>query len=193
MMNYNLQTVQNPGENQNVEVSEFSKFIKNRTTILAKANHVVIDFFVVYARFEYALTMAGYLKKGSINRADADVEEYYKHIESLLDKKSIYSQYLEEKKPQQRKRNLKWGSNIRLATSLDCVCQIRNNLFHGGKQPDLNHLYPERDLKLIQSALNLIEECISKGHNSDHKKCKKVSEFFLSMCHSSRSRLSPGC
>lgn len=135
---------------------------------------LVRDFFVFFARFEYALKREGMLK-GNDKQAEADWDCYAKRARHLFEPNTSTSikasvDYLLAHPPE--KQVVLSGELRRAALSKDVsesnasyilrlVRTVRNNLFHGGKFP-----YPggeiadtSRDRILLLHALTILEEC----------------------------------
>jgi hypothetical protein len=135
---------------------------------------LVRDFFVFFARFEYALKREGMLK-GNDKRAEADWDCYAKRVRHLFEtstsalmKASV--DYLLASPPQ---KQVVLSGELRFAAVTQDVSEssasyilrlvrtVRNNLFHGGKFPDPCGPIAEtsRDRSLIRHALTILEEC----------------------------------
>jgi hypothetical protein len=134
----------------------------------------VRDFFVFFARFEYALKREGMLK-GSDRRAEADWDCYVKRARHLFEPNTSTSMrasvdYLLAHPPE--KQVVHSGELRRAAVTKDVsesnasyilrlVRTVRNNLFHGGKFPDPCGEIADtsRDRSLLRHALTILEEC----------------------------------
>jgi hypothetical protein len=135
---------------------------------------LVRDFFVFFARFEYALKREGMLK-GSDKEAEADWDCYVKRARHLFEPNTSTSMkasvdYLLARPP---KKQVVLGGELRFAAVtkdvsesnasyiLRLVRTVRNNLFHGGKFPEPCGPIAEtsRDRSLLHHALTILEEC----------------------------------
>lgn len=147
---------------------------------------LAIVFFLFFSRFEYALKRSGYLKQSSskVNPASADWMQYaakHPHIlrenydESLL-KAVEYLAASPPKKQVSRNGELDWEDDCRdsltdPARIFTLVCRIRNNLFHGGKFPSGPVADTDRDRRLIQAGIDIMQGCL----NAD----SRLREIFL--------------
>jgi hypothetical protein len=141
----------------------------------AEDRMLVLQFFLVFARFEYALKRSGFLR-GNESKVEPDWDRF---ADSLKDKfersdKPDFIEalhYLNEHPPQKqvvRKRELGWAPNVRDVGEsrekwvLRLVRTVRNNLFHGGKYPypDGPIHEPARDRMLLSASLTVLEECL---------------------------------
>ena len=135
---------------------------------------LVRDFFVFFARFEYALKREGMLK-GSDKRAGADWDCYVKRALHLFEPYTSPSMkasvdYLLAHPPEKLvvvSGELRFAdvtkdvSESNASYILRLVRTVRNNLFHGGKFPDPCGPIAEtsRDRSLLHHALTILEEC----------------------------------
>ncbi len=132
---------------------------------------LVMEFFFVYSRFEYALKKAEFLKPDRKN-AEADwdrfgheVAEAYKDAEKDKDLRDAI-ECLDKHPPQRQIRNpdgtLDWtirkrNGQTEIVWLLNNVKGVRNNLFHGGKR-----LYdPARDDPLLKYSIIFLKACLS--------------------------------
>ncbi len=136
------------------------------------------DYFIFFAKFEYALKESGYFKNKAINKpAEADWNDYITSLsnlslEELKEKCNKNGKYLLNNPPKQQviksvePNILDWKEK-----RISCLCsaiyactRVRNNLFHGGK---CNDDYTKRNRKLILGAMNILS--ITLKHNADVK------------------------
>ncbi len=146
---------------------------------------IVLEFFIAFSRFEYALKKAGFLKKDNRKQEDKDRNE---NRDASADwdafaacVKSAYRQdssedlqeaieYLIKQSPKKQMvtpdNRLFWhpqhpqpSNDKSLQRVLECVRRVRNNLFHGGKAESFIK-DPARDNKLIQSSLVVLNSCL---------------------------------
>jgi hypothetical protein len=132
---------------------------------------LVVAFFVVFARFEYALKEAGYVfdqggraapswKKYNADVApqfdDASPEEL-RVIAELLKDPPLYQELTDQ--------GIKWKpmnlDGPPVAQALSAAAQVRHNLFHGGKHTP--HSPPERDQRLVALSFALLHACLQRS------------------------------
>ena len=127
----------------------------------------VIEFFIKYARFEYALKMAGFYKKVDsdsffIKKVDLDRFLFEIDESKLSEALKPFYDYLMEHPVKKLKNDLRFHdgtfdngmTNIRKFA--ENIVRIRNNLFHGNKF--IEFLPGEnRDEYLIKNAILVIE------------------------------------
>jgi hypothetical protein len=134
----------------------------------------VIDLWAVFSRFEYALKRAGFAtgdqQKVAANwdKLAADLADVWNpHRTDELRKAVEYITQIPPRKQVLDNGTLKWVENVRpaaeppLQSLIIHIRAIRNNLFHGGKYPSAPPVAPERDTRLIQAALVILDECLS--------------------------------
>jgi hypothetical protein len=140
----------------------FDKFLKGVD------KYLVLEFVVVFSRMEYALKKAGFAK-GSDARIDIKWNDFAKDIKGAFNpEKSSELQeavkYLKELPPKQQvivNNTSCWQYVERKPEESDLqflvrlVRTVRNNLFHGGKQP----MDPARDTELLKSCIAVLSEC----------------------------------
>jgi len=153
-------------------------------SLTGDTGEVVLQFFVCFSRFEYALKRAGYLSPKK-PYAEADWKSFAEKLETSLanitDIQFVKAKtYLLKRPPQKLMRNsdnsLEWGDNKQNGESetvylLSLVRSVRNNLFHGGKYPH-NSVSGQalRNRELLQHCLTILETCLSVDD--------KVSRYF---------------
>jgi hypothetical protein len=140
-------------------------------------DELILQFFVFFSRFEYALKRAEFVKSvsKSNNTALPDWDRFAKKLEnslvSITDIKFVEAKaYLLKHPPQKQMRrpdnSLEWDDNERNGQSeteyvLRLVKSVRNNLFHGGKYPDKPVSGQVlRNRKLLQACLTILENCL---------------------------------
>ena len=125
---------------------------------------LLLDFFVTFARVEYALKRAGYVSKNG--RPTIRWNEFAKDIESKLLNSTDVSvrqaiKYLQQHPP--KKQVMNDGELVfqepESASSdsqfvIDAVKTVRNTLFHGGKE--IAGSLAERDRLLLRSCLDIL-------------------------------------
>jgi len=145
----------------------------------------VLEFFAMFSRFECALKSGGCYKAHDVKylshpRVEPEWKEYAKVLEGKPDiKKKIIeaAEYLFDQPPkiqiekdkenkridwEKPKKNEDMGEIDYIFT---LIKSVRNNLFHGGKFMGQDPLYdlvgePERNTKLIQTSLKILEICL---------------------------------
>ncbi|HXD32919.1 MAG TPA: hypothetical protein VN643_17475 [Pyrinomonadaceae bacterium] len=133
---------------------------------------LLTDFFMVFARTEYALKKAKYVK-GRRGQPEILWDEFARRIGDSLFASNEPAvtraiKHLIEKPPRRqvvKDDKLTWEgrtSNNQADLSvflIRSITTVRNNLFHGGKQ--IKGLLAERDRRLLESCLNLLSFAIS--------------------------------
>lgn len=144
-------------------MDNFSKYINDFTSDIKSENHLlIINFFIYFSRFEYAMKRSSYGKlKWNLQYWDAD---WHKLSQELLSNK-IFSNFtrnnvseivLSPPKRMDSQNNFETNSSSR--NIIDSVKIVRNNLFHGGKfhwWP--NEIESERNIKLINESLAILK------------------------------------
>ncbi len=142
---------------------------------------LVLEFFVAFSRFEYALKQAGFLadKRSPIAReqekdrdAAADWDAFAAHLETTYqqDESAPLADavgYLLSQSPRKQvaghNGRLFWRNapinDTSLGKILILVRRVRNNLFHGGKAASYIR-DPTRDTRLIESCLIVLNSCL---------------------------------
>jgi len=143
----------------------------------------VLNFFLLFARFEYALKQAGFLKKK--RRAEPNWHSFSDGINVYLpSRKNNYNEFrnaidylnscppkIQIVKERNRTKVLDWecskpqGNEARVLT--EYIKRVRNNLFHGGKIP----FNAERDIPLINHATTVLKHMLELESASKVKKC----------------------
>lgn len=134
----------------------------------------VVEFFVAFSRFEFALKQAGYLKarngkakpdwdafaKKHENEFDPEKEPELREAWNYLDKDPPKTQVVVDGKLDfEVDERLKGKSPFEKATRV--VRTVRNNLFHGGKFPRSGVVDdPARKATLLKKCMILLEEML---------------------------------
>lgn len=142
---------------------------------------LVLQFFVTFSRFEYALKRAGFVRGDRYDNAWPDWQRFAKErleaqIASIPDTEFTEARsYLLRNPPQKQTvtapdRSLRWKQNTKRSGEGDAeyllrlVRDVRNNLFHGGKyRPPDGHVSDQvlRNSQLLQACLTILETCWS--------------------------------
>lgn len=139
---------------------------------------IVLQFFVTFSRFEYALKRAGFVKGDSHNNASADWcgfarERLNARLASITDTEFTEARsYLLHEPPGKQifveaGRIVRWQANSQRSREcegeylLRLVKDVRNNLFHGGKYPDGPVSNQARNKRLLQTCLTILEKCLA--------------------------------
>jgi hypothetical protein len=130
------------------------------------------QFFVFFARFEYALKRCTKYLKRSVEpnwdrfSSDHDVE-FRRHASAALTSAIEYFKKFPPQKQQQVDGQLTWSApkgyderDPLLVWLLIAVRGVRNNLFHGGKFPGFPVSDPSRDRDLIGNAIVILDACL---------------------------------
>ena len=132
---------------------------------------LVALFFMTFARSEFALKRAGYVRAGRYG----PVLEWDKFADALGDGLFMSGDatlaeavsYLTEQQPKQQAvvdGQLRWEiaptrAEPRGRTLVRSVKTVRNNLFHGGK--DMQGPLPERDRRLLRSCVTVLAHAVT--------------------------------
>lgn len=142
---------------------------------LGVEEEVVMEFFVVFSRFEFALKKADYLRAGRDYRAEPNWTAFERRYEDKFNPQSEPQlseawDYIYQNPPMRQvvvdKRldfeidpRLEEKSPFKRATL--AVRTVRNNLFHGGKFPNSGVVDdPARKTKLLRTCLRLLYEML---------------------------------
>jgi hypothetical protein len=127
------------------------------------------EFFVLFSRFEYALKRSGFLKTRPAAEADWDrfalvVHNAFSRLEHGAVRQAV--QYYEQHPPRKQLQeggHLRWSEPLshgdgenQLVYLCRAVGVVRNNLFHGGKFPQMPIADPSRDQHLLTHARELL-------------------------------------
>jgi hypothetical protein len=135
------------------------------------------EFFLLFARFEFALKAAKFAKRGKWG-AEVDWKTFAANMDfnRLCDPEGNFQgavSYLETSPPLQQKYkngSLYWEqrsapkSYSRMDALLFFVRGVRNNLVHGAKFLPKESTDPERDCKLLIAAETVISACLAECH-----------------------------
>lgn len=141
---------------------------------------LLLDFFIVFSRFEYSLKRAGFLKSndGSAEpNHDKFGSTYKNQFQDLIagsEEFTVAVNYFFDTPPKRQWVNdgkLDWKNQdqSQLARNLNnllvLVRTVRNNLFHGGKYPSGPVDNPERNEKLLKNSLVVMKTCLDLDSN----------------------------
>ena len=148
---------------------------------------LLLNFFLTFSRFEYALKASGLFKRTNSQRNDAlrppeaqpdwdtfavslrcvfqsDRTETLKQAcEFILDSPPLKQVIINDA--------VSWETPVRPSHELDVefllrmVRCVRNNLFHGGKHNNEVHEDNERAEMLLKSSLTILDECLALAPN----------------------------
>lgn len=140
---------------------------------LGPEKELVVEFFAVFSRFEYALKRAQFLEPGK--NVSASWDKFAKSLESNRDIITTITKnadYLLGKPPKKqicKDNKIGWELPERrpkpfdsdIYWIFDLIRIVRNNLFHGGKYPDNEWpIDPVRDTQLVKSSLAVLKACL---------------------------------
>ena len=136
-------------------------------------------FFLMFSRFEYALKRSGYLK-GSKEYVEADWEKFGNDIEPRIDidineilKAKKYLLNNPPKKQVIENSNLSWKTmnnlNDDIRSLIHVVKVVRNNLFHGGKDPCGTIDEVSRDNELIENSIIVLKYLLNSSDKIKEK------------------------
>lgn len=134
----------------------------------------VIQFFFVFSRFEYALKRASYVSGGVGSKVSPNWDTFAKEIDAtfwpaMTPELETAVAYLQEHPPMKQivkdsNHSIGWEKTNYdkegLRGLLLMVRTVRNNLFHGGKYPELPKQDESRDTKLLESCLAILQACL---------------------------------
>lgn len=142
------------------------------------------EFFSVFSRFEFALKESGYFYCFKRNSRIAPNWKKFADIAVLQapagSELALAMDFLNREPPQVQTAAHKWEpvplrGTAPIATTLEAVQRIRNNLFHGGKYTP--HSPPGRDEALLRAALVVLLACVAQNSN--------VGAAYASSCQNS--------
>ena len=159
--------------------------------LIGDNDELVLQFFVTFSRFEYALKRAGFVRGDKNDNALPDWQRFTKErCGDLLDdilgiEFTEAKSFLLHKPPRKQifvksSKRLQWQNNTKRSEEseaeylLRLVRDVRNNLFHGGKYPE--EPVSEQSLRnsqLLQACLTILEKCLSL--NADIKRFFEAS------------------
>lgn len=131
---------------------------------------LVVEFFVVFARFEFALKDAGYVFSDH-GRAFPNWHAFQEDVAAafgeLSPAEAAALRVLTDEPPLRqmlRKGRLSWEPTLLdgppIVQALAAARQVRNNLFHGGKHTP--HSPEGRDAALVSAALTVLNACLQR-------------------------------
>lgn len=139
---------------------------------------LVLEFFATFSRFEYALKRAHFVNSDRNHNVLPAWEKFADklngRIAAITNKDFVEARsYLLGKPPRKqvltepgKSTDWEWKPNSRRSTDseerylLRLVCDVRNNLFHGGKYPGDSVDGTERNRDLLQACLTILYECL---------------------------------
>lgn len=139
---------------------------------LSTSPQLVVDFFVIFARFEYALKRLGYIQPNK-SYVSPDWGAFARDFPPTFDphrtpELMAATTYLHEHPPHQqvyRNQTLAWkprkqDTHLTLTSLLQTIRNVRNNLFHGGKFPSGPVGDPARNQQLLSASMIVLTECL---------------------------------
>ncbi len=140
---------------------------------LGMDRELLLNFFLRFSRFEFALKAAGYAV-GNETRVDPNWTDFARDITADFDR--VHSPELDDAcdffltNPPHKQvlvnGQLAWSGQLpneqdgEVALLLSLVRRVRNNLFHGGKYNAGLHDEPARNTRLLHSGLLVLDECL---------------------------------
>ena len=135
---------------------------------------LILEFFIGFSRFEYALKLGGFARVDKRSRVDADWDCFAKKVQEALsaceDPKYLSARYLLVNRPPQRQLYRddalrfvpykRTNNDSDEAFAVKMVKVVRNNLFHGGKYRNGPVGEPGRDEKLVEACVTVLEACL---------------------------------
>jgi hypothetical protein len=164
---------------KNTLQTEFNQYFNNHFS----TNEELLKFFIVFSKFEYSLKKSGYLKQNERKTISIDWNRFINDIKvnfEKLENKNIFTNIIKLKPKKQILDNekLSWieinvnSNSIPLETIIDYVKCIRNNLFHGGKYPNMVIKEYSRDSELLSLSVKVIH-CIIELNPKVHLNYKR--------------------
>jgi hypothetical protein len=149
--------------------------------------NVLLEFFLTFARFEFALKHAGFFQRPRIidpadppdARPDWDCFAASIRLALAQDKTSEFVeayQYLLDHPPAREvllNGSLMWeekAPSVHLPIAdrvLQCVRRVRNNLFHGGKFNSVQDADPGRNDRLLRCSMAVLRACLRGSASVD--------------------------
>jgi len=148
---------------------------------------LLLDFFVKFARFEYALKRARYLEKKPY--ASPDWQRFADDLRGIPAKnqKAILdcAAYLQTEPPKKQvvaDGALRWEerkpSDSQIQSVIESVKTVRNNLFHGGKFPEGPIAEPARNQRLLNECLAVLQAVLDQPVQPAQKLARFFNEGF---------------
>jgi hypothetical protein len=139
---------------------------------VALDHDLLLEFFLTFARFEFALKAAGFVA-GDLKGARPDWVAFGQSLDldtARLDTNCTAAvEYFSVHPPWRQvvtANGLAWDSTVgfaaveRMEQVLELVRRVRNNLFHGGKFSDEVHSGPGRNELLLRHSLAILHRCL---------------------------------
>jgi len=134
---------------------------------------LLLEFVQVFSRFEYALKSAGFAQ-GDERRVEPDWDEFAQAIRADFDgvRDPTFVEAVDDLLTQPPKKQILDGEKLgwrsappdpkvsRAEQALLMARRVRNNLFHGGKRLHDHTEDTARDLRLVESALRILQQCV---------------------------------
>jgi len=158
-----------PSDQEKMEIRE-----RTREAYSHIDDDLILDFFIVFSRFEYALKEAGYIRS---SKAEVNWCDFIEKIETdfslgPLGNPKNMDLFKEFKTQTICEDKLDWRDfkfnedNSNANNVVNVIRTIRNNLFHGGKTSEFcSGLNKSRDEELMKYALKYIEILINSESN----------------------------
>jgi hypothetical protein len=141
---------------------------------------LLLEFFLVFSRFEYALKASGLFKRHPpdpprLPKAEPDWDTFAVSLRDTFDPNATRELreaclYLQESPPNQQViigDGVAWETPVRpvrdteIEFLLRMVRCVRNNLFHGGKYNIAMHEDTQRTEMLLRSSLVILDACLN--------------------------------
>ena len=134
---------------------------------------LVLQFFLRFARFEFALKVSGYAH-GGLGQVSPDWDRFVAEIVDAFDKDrtpalaNACEYYLLDPPKKQVLANgsLAWSTDLPVDPArqtellIALVRRVRNNLFHGGKYNAALHQETARNEELLRGGILILDECL---------------------------------
>ena len=144
---------------------------------------LLLDFFLTFSRFEFALKLAGLYRRQSGQHVAYEAKPDWNRLTTMLRGTFDANRTSELRVVVDRILNnppfreviaggsIAWdtGGPTESLSEIDrlliCVRRIRNNVFHGGKYSSERNFDTERNIALLGDALVVLEECLRLAPN----------------------------
>jgi hypothetical protein len=133
---------------------------------------LVLDFFLRFSRFEFALKVSGFAS-GDHERVAPDWDRFAQHVAAGFDpsrtpKLARATRYYLNNPPMKQvlvDGLLAWSTDLpakddKAQLLIALVRRVRNNLFHGGKYNAEMHEETARKRELLRGGICILEECL---------------------------------
>ena len=165
---------------------QFKTYVKE--TLTPEGWELIIEFFIAFARFEFALKESGFTNGGNYSVTpnwDTFVSNirpnYYKpkskELKNAIDyiiNQSPRIQILLNGKLGWRQRIFQPGDD-QITKLKQSICDIRNNLFHGGKFQGIYEEDISRNYRLLKYSIIILNYWLTLNENVNHNFSEQIA------------------